>query len=135
MYTTTGYNREIAKIVGRRGVSSRLSLAGKSRQSEDSRGYLRASYVRTCIEGAMCYIEASAGDEIRRECETSRTKDDGSRASCVAGVLGASREETISPTTLGADGWGSRAARRDTKEISRPPCWRWLRDGLGLTIM
>lgn len=51
------------------------------------------------------------------------------------------REEAISPdTTNGVDGWGSRptqhrAARRDTKEISRPPCWRWLRNDRGLTIM
>lgn len=75
-------------------------------------------------------IEVGAGDG------RARVQDGDARHDVVE-----AREEAITPdTTNGVVGWGSRptqhrAARRDTKEISRPPCWRWLRDDRGLTIM
>lgn len=103
-------------------MSSRLSrdLEPATREITLSRsGRAIESVVRSCVrEGLMCYIEASTGDEMsgseRRAAKRQprRRRDD----------VGASREETTSPTTLDADGWGKPrgAARRGVIQRKSP---------------
>lgn len=125
-YATTGYRGSMG--IGTGNVSSRVCRTGKPDDRPRSGCYPRASRIEVCFVGPR-RVPVTGVDEHENGSRVASRRDD----------VETTREEATAPDTTNG-GWGSRptqhrAARRDTKEISRPPCWRWLRDGRGLTIM